>query len=382
MMNRSRPRILVVDDEEAILETMMFTFEDDYEVFTSTDARRALDVLDQHAPIAVVLTDQRMPNMSGVEFVTEVCKRHPSTVRMILTGFSDIDAIIDAINDGHVYAYITKPWEPDQLKQLMKQAVEHYDLTVENERLVASLQHANAFLEAVMDHLDTGAIAVDSAGVIQAVNRPIREYLGLRGDLHGLDLEEMCESHGLAAVSAATERITCDEGVTYEDVELPMGGQKHRFRIACQRFTDVSGDAFGRVILVREISHEPLRSRYDDLVNRIVGVDGDLRDELEQAREQLRGLGEEVENSRIDSPGMGQLAERLSRTLTAVENWLDVDDAIAREDFPDAQLLLDRMRVATTRWPLVNRLPARVRELARHVEQYYESGENPKQRIL
>jgi len=382
MTNQSRPRILVVDDEEAILETMTFTFEDDYEVFTSTDARRALDILDQHAPIAAVLTDQRMPNMSGVEFVTEVCKRHPSTVRMILTGFSDMDAIIEAINDGHVYAYITKPWEPDQLKQLMKQAVEHYDLTVENERLVASLKHANAFLEAVMDHLDTGAIAVDSKGVIQAVNRPIREYLGLRGDLHGRPLDEMCEVHCLEAIAAATDRIARDEGVTYEDVELPMGGQKHRFRIACQNFTDGSGDAFGRVILVREISHEPIRSRYDDLVSSIVDVEGDLRAVLEGAREQLRGLSEEVRNSHIDSPGMGQLAERLSRTLTAVENWLDVDDAIATEEFPDAQLLLDRMRIATTRWPLVNRLPARVRELGRQVEQYYESGENPKQRIL
>jgi len=128
MTTESRPRILVVDDEEAILETMMFTFEDDYEVFTSTDARRALDLLDQHAPIAAVLTDQRMPNMSGVEFVTEVWKRHPATVRMILTGFSDMEAIIQAINDGHVYAYVTKPWEPDQLKQLMKRAVDHHRL--------------------------------------------------------------------------------------------------------------------------------------------------------------------------------------------------------------------------------------------------------------
>ena len=103
---------------------MTFTFEDDYEVFTSTDARRALELLDEKAPIAVVLTDQRMPNMSGVEFLTEVCRRHPATVRMILTGFADMNAIIEAINDGHVYAYISKPWEPDQLKQVMKQAVE------------------------------------------------------------------------------------------------------------------------------------------------------------------------------------------------------------------------------------------------------------------
>jgi CheY-like chemotaxis protein len=277
MTSHSRPRILVVDDEDAILETMTFTFEDDYEVFTSTDARRALDIIDQNAPIAVVLTDQRMPNMSGIEFVTEVCKRNPSTVRMILTGFSDMEAIIQAINDGHVYAYITKPWEPDQLKQLMKQAVEHYHLSLENERLLAGLQNANVFLEAVMDHLDTGAIAVDSKGVIQAVNRPVRDYLGLQGDLRGRRFDEMLEGHGLMAVGTAAERIACDAGVTFEDVELSMGGQNHRYRVVCHILADDAGDAFGRVILVREISHESLRSRFDDLVGRIVAVDGELR---------------------------------------------------------------------------------------------------------
>jgi hypothetical protein len=79
---------------------------------------------------------------------------------------------------------------------------------------------------------------------------------------------------------------------------------------------------------------------------------------------------------------MEHLAERLSRALTAIENWIDVDDVIASEDFPDAQVLLDRMRVATTRWPLADRLPDRVRELAKSVDEYYESGENPKQNIL
>ena len=78
MTSRSRPRILVVDDEEAILETMAFTFEDDYEVFTSTDARRALEILEEKKPISVVLTDQRMPNMSGVEFVTMTAKERRS----------------------------------------------------------------------------------------------------------------------------------------------------------------------------------------------------------------------------------------------------------------------------------------------------------------
>jgi CheY-like chemotaxis protein len=382
MTGESRPRILVVDDEEAILETMTFTFEDEYEVFTSTDARRALDLLDEEAPIAVVLTDQRMPNMSGVEFVTEVCRRHPETVSMILTGFSDMDAIIQAVNDGHIYAYITKPWEPDQLKQLMKQAVDRYQLAALNERLLEDLKNSNIYLEAVMDHLDTGAIAVDSLGRVQAVNRPVREYLGLQGEFRGKHIDDILEGHGLKAVGTAAERIAADDDVSYEDVELSMGGQMHRFRIAAQVFKNDSGDEFGKVMLVREISHEPLRSRFDDLVGRLLTVEDELKPELEQSREQLKGLRGEVRGSRVDSPGMEQLGERVSRTLTAIENWIDVDDALGSEDYPDAQLLLDRMRVATTRWPLVDRLPTRVRELGKAVDQYYESGENSKQRIL
>ncbi len=379
---RSLPRILVVDDEEAILETMTFTFQNDYEVLTSSDARRALELLDEKAPVAVVLSDQRMPNMSGVEFVSEVCKRHPATVRMILTGFADMQAIIDAINAGHVYAYITKPWEPDHLKQVMKQAVEHYNLTVENERLVGSLSRANLFLEAVMDHLDTGALAVDAAGVIEAVNRPVRDYLALEGDLRGKLLKQVLESHGLEEVGAAAYALADQAERAWADVEVRIAQRGHRLRISMHSLTDGAGVAFGRVILIREISHEPMQRRFDDLVGDIVANAGELRGQLEKARDQLRAFAAEAQESRIDSPGMGELVERVSRTRTAIENWLDVDDALAREDFPDAQLLQDRMRVAMTRWPLPDEMPERVRALAKRVEEYYESGENPKRRVL
>ena len=379
---KSLPRILVVDDEEAILETMTFTFQDDYEVLTSSDARRALDLLDEKAPVAVVLSDQRMPNMSGVEFVTEVWKRHPSTVRMILTGFADMRAIIEAINSGHVYAYITKPWEPDQLKQVMKQAVDHYNLTVENERLVADLSRANLFLEAVMDQLDTGALAVDASGAIQALNRPARDYLALEGDLRGRPLDQVLEKHGLSEVGKAAFALASDRERTWVDVEVRIAQRGHRLRITTHNLTDGSQVAFGRVILIREISHEPMQRRFDDLVGDIVACTDELRPKLEKARELLRGMVNEAQESRIDSPGMGELVERIARTRTAIENWLDVDEALGREDFPDAQLLQDRMRVAMTRWPLPDEVPARVKTLARRVEEYYESGENPKQRVL
>ncbi len=377
------PRILVVDDEEAILETMTFTFEGEYEVLTSSDARRALQILDEKSPIAVVLTDQRMPNMSGVELLAEVCRRHPNTVRMILTGFADLEAILEAINDGHVYAYITKPWEPDHLKQLMKQAVERYRLTVENERLLAHLQQANVFLEAVMDELDVGAIALDAAGVVRAANRPARDYLALEGEARGNPLGEVLRRHGLEHVGGAAWRIATGAGPLSEDVEVRVGGCAQRLRVSVKTLDDEVGRGFGRVIFLREISHEPMQRRFIDAVNDVVGGDGgELRPRLEGAREQLRALGEELGRSRVDSPGITELGERVSRARTALENWLDVDDALAGEDYPDAQLLQDRMRVAMARWPLADEVPERVRELARRVEEYYESGDNPKQRVL
>jgi CheY-like chemotaxis protein len=376
-MEADRPRILVVDDEEAILETMTFTFEDDYEVYTSTDPRRALDLLDAKGPFAVVLTDQRMPDMSGVEFVTEVWRRHPTTVRMILTGFSDMDAIIQAINDGHVYAYITKPWEPDHLKQLMKQAVEHHKLAAENERLLGDLRRANRFLEGVIDELDSGAIALDHDGLIQAINRPVREYFGLTRDPRGRRFDELLADKGLTAVAEATMAVAADGNVTYYDVDV----ENHRFRITTRSLA-AQGEPLGRVVLFREISHEPLRRRFDDLLGEWVSSEGPVRAHLEKGRSQLAELGEEVAGSAVHTPGMKELADRISRARTSVENWLAVDDALSKEEFPDAQVLQDRMRVANARWPLGDELPPRVADLAQRVADYYESGEQIREAIL
>jgi response regulator RpfG family c-di-GMP phosphodiesterase len=382
MSAEPRPRILVVDDEEAILETMTFTFEDEYEVYTSTDARKALDILDEKEPIAVVLTDQRMPNMSGVEFVTEVCKRHPQTVRMVLTGFSDMDAIIQSINAGHVYAYITKPWEPDQLKQLMKQAVDHHRLSVENVRLLAEQRRANVFLETVMDQLDTGALAVDAAGEIQAVNRPAREYLSLGGELRGRALKEVLESHGREAIGAAVYRLAADENMKHDDVVIEGAERAARLRITVSELRDQEGEPLGQVILLREISHEPLLRRVDEVVHEIAETEGALRGVLESAKQRLEEHADELQGSQLDTPGMSVLVDRLARTRTAIDNWLEVDEALTREDYPDAQLLQDRIRVALARWPIPDAIPDRVRDLARRVEEYYDSGENPKQAVL
>ena len=107
-----------------------------------------------------------------------------------------------------------------------------------------------------------------------------------------------------------------------------------------------------------------------------------LREPLEAALQRLAEFADEVGASPIASPNMTELAERVSRTRTAMQNWLDVDDAMARDDYPDAQSLLDRMRIANGRWPRAGGLPQRVADLASRVEAYYESGENDRQRVL
>lgn len=381
MTPSTRSRILIVDDEDAILETMTYTFGDDYEVVTATDARRALELLDECAPIAVAITDQRMPGMTGVEFLSRVYEKHPTTTRIILTGFADMEAILRAINDGHVYAYISKPWEPDELKQVVRRAVDHHVLQVENARLLAGLRHSNALLEAVMDHLGMGAIAVDDGGVVQAANRPARTQLGLAGDPRGRRFAELLAEPGLEPLESVLSSLTSGES-PFQEVVLQVSGHKLRLRVSTERLMDCDGKAFGRVLLLREISHEPLRRRFEEIVADLVSEPGTLRPPLERAVIELRELGGRVKASGVASPGMGELTERVSRTVTALENWLAIDDALAEEAFPDAQLLVDRMRVAISRWPLPDEIPARVRDLAKSVEAYYESGENPKQRLL
>ena len=381
MSQESRPRILIVDDEEAILETMMFTFMDQYEVFTTGDPKRAIAMIEENAPIAVIITDQRMPGMTGVDLLKQVYDRFPETVRIILTGFADSRAIIEAINDGHIYGYVNKPWEPDELKTIVRRAAELHALTVEKNRLLEDLRDANLFLEAVMDRLRTGAIAVDRDGVIRAVNRPAAAFIGLNEDVRGRSIEDVLSQRGLEELSATVRALEEDSGGSFEELDLRVGAG-HRIRISSQALLDETGERMGRVVLFKEFSHEPLAREFEEIVGRVSAESGPLRGTLENAQRELEALGERIVAVRVESASMSELAARVSRTRTAISNWLDVDDVLANEDYPDVQLLQDRLRIASRRWPRSDSFPERVVALSRAVEDYYETGENSRQRVL
>jgi FixJ family two-component response regulator len=381
MSDTQLPKILIVDDEEAILETMLFTFMDEYEVLSTSDPTKAIGMLEENDPVSVVITDQRMPGMTGVDLLKQVYDRFPATVRIILTGFADSEATVRAINDGHIYGYINKPWEPDELKTIVKRANELHTLTLENQRLVEDLRDANLFLEGVMDRLRTGAIAIDRGGIIRAVNRPTVAFLGLSEDVRGRAIGEVMSQKGLEELNDTVRALAADSGGSFEEVDLPIG-KGHRIRISSQSLPNAAGDEMGRVILFKEISHEPLTRRFEEIVERVASTKGALREELDASLKGLVELGDEVAQAGVESANMSELGERLSRTRTAMGNWLDVDDALASEDYPDAQMLRDRLAVASRRWPRPEALPAHVVELSRAVEAYYESGENPRRRVL
>jgi len=380
MSDPVRDRILIVDDEEAILETMTFTFEDDYDVLTAPNADAGLVALDEHAPVAVVISDQRMPGTTGVEFLSRVYERHPATTRIILTGFADMEATIKAINDGHVYAYVTKPWEPDDLKQVVRRAVDFHRLRLENEKLVTDLGRAKVFLESVMDQLDTGALALSPQGMVEAANRAVIEYLGIENDPRGRPLKDVLSDESGNMIYEVAVQLAGQE--RYEEVNLIRNGKTLHLRVSQNPLVDTDGTPIGIVILLREISHEPLRRQFEDAVQELAARSDGLRAHLERSVEVLAKIASQARGASVRSSGMAELEERANRTITALQNWLDVDDAMAREDYPDAQLLMDRMRVAQARWPLPEAVPAPVAELARRVEAYYESGENPRKRVL
>jgi len=143
----TRYRILLVDDEPDIVRTLSLTFEADYDVFQAGSGADGLAILARHE-IACIIADQRMPEMTGVDFLERSLAVQPQAIRMILTGYTDTPALIRAINAGRIYRYITKPWDREELKITVKRAVECYELTQENQRLLKELQAANERLQA------------------------------------------------------------------------------------------------------------------------------------------------------------------------------------------------------------------------------------------
>ncbi len=123
--------ILCVDDEIDNVDALERLFRKKYSVLKATSGAQGLQVLDENPGVALIISDQRMPSMTGVEFLEKAQKSHPETLRILLTGYTDIDSVIAAVNQGQIYRYLSKPWDSVDLSNTVDQAIEKYEISKE-----------------------------------------------------------------------------------------------------------------------------------------------------------------------------------------------------------------------------------------------------------
>lgn len=155
-------KLMVVDDESDNLDLLYRTFRRDFNVFKAESGLKALQILDQQGEMAIIISDQRMPRMNGTEFLSRTVDRFPDTIRILLTGYTDVEDLVGAINAGKVFKYITKPWNPKELKTVVMQAVDTYRMvkqrTNELHRALRRESIFNAVTTALRESLDYRSI--------------------------------------------------------------------------------------------------------------------------------------------------------------------------------------------------------------------------------
>jgi response regulator RpfG family c-di-GMP phosphodiesterase len=145
-MTDKKINILYVDDEMNNLISFKATFRIKYTVFTAISANDARNILDSNN-IHIIITDQRMPETTGVEFLESILEKHPDAIRILLTGYADMNAVVDAINKGKIFHYLTKPWNEEELDMTILRAYDVYQKRQEEKEFSEKLESSNNQLE-------------------------------------------------------------------------------------------------------------------------------------------------------------------------------------------------------------------------------------------
>ena len=223
----SKHKILVVDDEPDNLDLLYRTFYRDFKVIKAQSGQDALDMLSQQDDVAVIISDQRMPGMSGTELLRVTADRYPNSIRIMLTGYTDVEDLVEAINEGKVFKYVTKPWEEDDLRTVVNQAVDTHSVlhartqelnrAVRQETLLNAItntirgaQTSQEMLKTIVETLGT-AFEIDY-GIVKPlaeaeVNSPSFHYVGTA-------IPERQSAEGASDLSA--ERLTLLESTVWQ----------------------------------------------------------------------------------------------------------------------------------------------------------------------
>lgn len=217
--NRTQPTLLLVDDEPSIVSSLKRLLRGDgYRILTANSGSAGLQILAEHT-VDVIVSDQRMPEMTGVEFLRTVRQLYPDTVRIVLSGFTELQTVTDAVNAGAIYKFLTKPWDDEQLRVHIQEAVAYGAMANENRLLTLEVRTANQKLAAVnrqlesvlarqqseiergeisldivheaLDNVPVPVLASDDLGMIVLANRAAADLFSGRGQVLGCDLRQL-----------------------------------------------------------------------------------------------------------------------------------------------------------------------------------------------
>jgi response regulator RpfG family c-di-GMP phosphodiesterase len=180
-METSEHTILCVDDEQNILNALKRLLrKENYRLLTGGSGKQGLEILAENK-VHVVVSDHRMPEMNGTEFLKQVRETYPNILRIILTGYTDVDTITEAINEGHIYKFFLKPWNDQNLKLEIRQALEQYDLIQANKHLHEQLYQQNEALKAMNENLE--AIVHERTQSLEFQNKALQVSHAILDDL-------------------------------------------------------------------------------------------------------------------------------------------------------------------------------------------------------
>ena len=212
-----KPKMLVVDDEPDNLDLLYRTFRRQFNVFKAESGVEALEVLQQQGEVAVIISDQRMPEMKGTEFLSKTVPQFPNTMRIILTGFTDIEDLVEAINSGQVYKYITKPWDPTELKKVVQRASDTYEVLKER---TEELKRSESHMALLTGIVRTAQTSSNRVAALDALAMAVGEEFGVDGCILQLITDNRLDAAGTYSPEAPLENWLDRDPIVKEAIEL------------------------------------------------------------------------------------------------------------------------------------------------------------------
>jgi PAS domain S-box-containing protein len=307
-MELAKQSILVVDDEPQVLVALEDILSEEFTVLKTESAEQALRVAQEEPDIAVVLSDQRMPNMNGDELLAKMSGSSEAS-RILVTGYADLSAVVRAVNDGRIFAYVTKPWNPQDLRLMVRRAAEHF-------RLAKELASERQLLHDLMDNVPDGIYFKDRQLRFLRANRAFAGAVESAGpaNLVGRRLGEILNDSGRGEVesSEAEERRILAQGVPEQDVlrEYQRAGSKRWISETKAPIRNPGGEVIGLVGIARDVT------------------------ERIQTQERMRRLEQQLLQSQ-KMEAIGQLAGGIAHDFNNILSVITGCGELVLQDLPD-----------------------------------------------